>query len=302
MKSPHHLADLPWASELQSFDGLLAVDGDYDRIRFDGSTFEDATAGGSRITESAFTGVTLDGGRMRRARLSGVWFGETRMVAFDMAESSLTDVWFSGCVFAGTQAFALTTRRVAFRDCKLDSVNFRDAALTDVVFEDCLLRDVDFGGAKLTRLRFPGSTLSGTDFTKVSCTDVDLRRAKLGAGAPGDGGIRAGYESLRGVRIDTLQLMTLAPLLAHQLGITIEDDGVGQLARKIVRVAEAVAGLVDRFCQVGHSPACRTRAWSGPARPRLPARSPCTPVPARQIAHAGQFTGHDLLSGDHSLS
>ena len=36
-------------------------------------------------------------------------------------------------------------------------------------------------------------------------------------------GIRAGYDSLRGVRIDTLQLVTLAPLLAHHLGIAVED-------------------------------------------------------------------------------
>jgi uncharacterized protein YjbI with pentapeptide repeats len=224
MKSPHRLTDLPFAQELRSFEGMLEVDGDYDRILFDGSAFEDANAGGSRVTESAFTGVTFDGGRMRRARLSDVWFGETRMVAFDLAESSLTDVWFSGCVFAGSQAFALTTRRVTFRDCKLDSVNFRDCKLTDVLFDDCMLRDVDFGSAKLTRVRFPGCTLSGADFTKASCTDVDLRRARLGAGAPGDAGIRAGYDSLRGVRIDTVQLMTLAPLLAHHLGIIVEDD------------------------------------------------------------------------------
>jgi uncharacterized protein YjbI with pentapeptide repeats len=223
MKSPRNLADLAFASDLRPFDDAFEVEGDYDRIRFDSSTFADATAGGSRITESGFTGVTFDGGRMRRARLSDVWFGESRLVAFDLAESSLTNVWFNGCVFAGVQAFALTTRRLTFRDCKLDSVNFRDCRLTDVLFEDCVLRDVDFGSAQLTRVRFPGCTLSGTDFTKVSCTDVDLRGARLGAAETGDAGIRAGFDSLRGVRIDTLQLMTLAPLLAHHLGITVED-------------------------------------------------------------------------------
>lgn len=223
MKSPRNLADLAFAADLRPFGAALEVEGDYERIRFDGHTFADATAGGSRISESGFTGVTFDGGRMRRARLSDVWFGESRLVAFDMAECALTDVWFSGCVFAGVQAFALTTRRVRFRDCKLDSVNFRESKLTDVLFEDCVLRDVDFGGAKLTRVRFPGCTLTGADFTKTSCTDVDLRNARLGAGGAGDAGIRAGYDSLRGVRIDTLQLMTLAPLLAHHLGITVED-------------------------------------------------------------------------------
>jgi uncharacterized protein YjbI with pentapeptide repeats len=223
MKSPRNIADLPFASDLRMSDDALEVDGDYDRVRFDGSTFQDADAGGSRITESGFTGVAFDGGRMRRARLCAVWFGDSRLVAFDLAESSLTDVWFSGCVFAGVQAFALITRRVTFRDCKLDSVNFRECKLTDVLFEDCVLRDVDFAGAKLTRVRFLGCTLSGTDFSKMSCTDVDLRRARLGAGGTGDAGIRAGFDSLRGVRIDSLQLLTLAPLLAHHLGITVED-------------------------------------------------------------------------------
>ncbi len=223
MKSPRGLADLPFSAELRPFEGELEVDGDYDRVHFGGSTFADVTAGGSRITESGFTGVTFEGGRMRRARVGDVWFEQTRLVAFDMAESSLTDVWFNGCVFAGVKAFALTTRRVTFRDCKLDSVNLRDCALTDVRFEECALRDVDFGGARLTRVRFPGCTLSGADLTKVSCTDVDLRGARLGAGAVGDAGIRAGYDSLRGVRIDTVQLVTLAPLLAHHLGITVDD-------------------------------------------------------------------------------
>jgi uncharacterized protein YjbI with pentapeptide repeats len=223
MKPPHNLADLPFAADLRLFDGELELDGDYDRVRFSGSAFSGAAAGGSRFAESAFTGVTFDGGRLRRARMSDVWFSETRFVALDIAESSWTDVWLSGCVLAGAQAFAGVLRRVTFRGCKLDSVNFRDCSLTDVAFEDCVLRDVDLGGAKLTRVRFAGSTLSGADFTKVTCAEVDLRGATLGGGSSGEAGIRAGYDSLRGARIDTLQLMTLAPLLAHHLGITVED-------------------------------------------------------------------------------
>jgi uncharacterized protein YjbI with pentapeptide repeats len=106
-------------------------------------------------------------------------------------------------------------------------VNFRDAALTDVTFDDCVLRDVDFGGAKLQRVRFPGCTVSGLDFTKAACKDVDLRGARLGErgadGGSGGSGIKSGFDSLSGVRIDTVQLMTLAPLLAHHLGITVSD-------------------------------------------------------------------------------
>ena len=231
MKSPKTVDDLQFASELRTLadqtradggSGDLDIDGDYDRVLFSGCTFADTDAGGARFTECAFTGGTgFDGGRLRRARLSDVWFGETRLVAVDIAESSLTDVWFSGCVFAGVQAFSCVGRRVLLRGCKLDSVNFRDCKLTDVVFEDCVLRDVDFGSAKLVRVRFPGCQFVNVDFAKATCSSVDLRGARLGSeSVPG---IKAGYDSLSGVRIDSVQLMTIAPLLAHHLGIRVED-------------------------------------------------------------------------------
>ena len=140
---------------------------------------------------------------------------EVRFVATDLAETGWQDVTLTGCALAGVPAFSSALRRVTFRDSKLDSVNFRGAVLTDVGFEDCVLRDADFGGATLLRVSFAGCTLTGADFTKASCTDVDLRGAELG--------ITAGYESLRGATIDTVQLVSLAPLLARHLGITVAD-------------------------------------------------------------------------------
>ncbi len=113
------------------------------------------------------------------------------------------------------QAFSAALRRVVFTGSKLDSVNFRSAVLTDVTFEDCVLRDADFGGATLLRVSFAGCTLAGADFTKAACTEVDLRGARLE--------ITAGYESLRGVTIDSGQLVALAPYLARHLGITVAD-------------------------------------------------------------------------------
>ena len=97
MRSPRNLADLPFANELHVVDDDLELEGYYDRARFDGLSLSDVDAGGSRFIESALTGVTFDGGRLRRARLSDVWLGEPRLVGCDVAESSWTDVWFSGC-------------------------------------------------------------------------------------------------------------------------------------------------------------------------------------------------------------
>jgi uncharacterized protein YjbI with pentapeptide repeats len=228
VKSPRAVEDLPFAAELKTFSGAddpagsLESEGDYDRVLFSGSVFTDVTADGARFMECAFSGgAGFDGGRLRRSRLSDVWFGETRLVAVDMAQVSLTDAWFNGCVLAGVQAYSCVGRRVLLRGCKLDSVNFRDAKLTDVVFEDCVLRDVDFGSARLLRVRFPGTQLTGVDLTRASCKEVDLRGARLGTADTA--GIKAGFDSLGGTTIDMPQLMTLAPQLAHHLGITVAD-------------------------------------------------------------------------------
>ena len=220
MKTPRSLADLAFFNFLSPLDGSLRVDGDYDGALINEEalgtgTVEGAVASGSRFAESAITGLTFDGGTLRKCRMSDVWFGDTRLVSADLAESSLVDTWWSGCVLAGVQAFSVQLRRVSFRGCKLDSVNFRDATMTDVTFEDCVLRDPDFSGAKLTRVRFPGCTLTGATFEKATCSSVDLRGASLG--------ITAGFSALRGATIDSPQLMALAPLLAHHLGIEVKD-------------------------------------------------------------------------------
>ena len=220
MKTPRSLADLAFFSFLSPLEGSLHVDGDYDGALINGEALgtdiiDGAFASGSRFCESAITGLTFDGGTLRKCRMSDVWFGDTRLVSADLAESSLVDAWWSGCVLAGVQAFAVQLRRVSFRGCKLDSVNFRDARMTDVTFEDCVLRDPDFSSAKLTRVRFPGCTLTGATFEKATCSAVDLRGASLG--------ITAGFAALHGATIDSLQLMALAPLLAHHLGIQVKD-------------------------------------------------------------------------------
>jgi uncharacterized protein YjbI with pentapeptide repeats len=220
MKTPRSLADLRFYESLSPLAGSIEVDGDYDGViisdrSLGDSVVADVAASGTRFIESAITGVTFNGGTLRKCRMSDVWLGDTRFVAIDLAESVLVDTWLNGCVLAGVQAFSGLMRRMSFRSCKLDSVNFRDCRLTDVTFEDCVLRDPDFGGAKLTRVRFPGCTLTGASFTNASCSSVDLRGASLG--------ITAGFDALRGATIDSLQLMALAPVLAHHLGITVKD-------------------------------------------------------------------------------
>ena len=100
MKSPTSVEDLQFASELRALpddgSGGLEIDGDYDRVRFDGVAFDAVSATGARFTESAFVGGSFDEGRLRKARFSDVWFEQTRLVAVDVAGALYTDTWFNG--------------------------------------------------------------------------------------------------------------------------------------------------------------------------------------------------------------
>ena len=257
------------AGDLDAFTGELEPDEEYDRVLFDGTSFDGADAGNSRFLDCSFTGATFDGGRLRKARFTGVKLRDTRFVASDLAETGWQDVTLAGCALAGVQVFSASLRRVTFRDGKLDSVNFRGGTLTDVTFENCLLRDVDFGGATLRRVGFGGCTLAGADFTKAGCAEVDLRGAELG--------ITAGYESLSGATIDSVQLVALAPLLARHLGITVAGllparpgahprPGLRK-ARRPVRARHR--GIADTR-QPGARDRLRTTGRSSPSSPCLP--------------------------------
>ena len=209
------LADLPFAATLAPHAGVVAPSTEYDGLHFDQLSLDEPRAASSRFIECAFTRVSFQGGRLQRARFTDVLMRDVRLIATGLAETQWTDVALVASMAAGAEVFGAELRRVTFRGCKLDSVNFRGAVFTDVSFEDCVLREVDFGGATLLRVSFAGCTLTGADFTRAACTEVDLRGAKLG--------ITAGWESLRGVTIDSGQLVTLAPYLARHLGITVAD-------------------------------------------------------------------------------
>jgi uncharacterized protein YjbI with pentapeptide repeats len=210
------LGDLPFAAALAPHAGRLAPSTEYDGVHFDQLSLDEPQAASSRFIECAFTGVSLAGGRLQRARFTDVLMRDVRLVATRLAETQWTDAAVVASMAAGAEAFGAELRRVTFRGCKLDSVNFRGAALTEVTFDNCDLRDVDFAGATLTRAAFPNSRLARIDLTRASMDATDLRGAELG--------LIIDSTSLRGAIVSTAQLVTLAPVLAETMGITVSDD------------------------------------------------------------------------------
>lgn len=83
-----------------------------------------------------------------------------------------------------------------------------------MVFEGCVLVEPDFGGARLERVEFVDCVLKGADFSGVSLTDVDLRRAA-------EVSFARGVDRLAGAVISPAQLLDLAGVFAAEVGVRV---------------------------------------------------------------------------------
>lgn len=142
--------------------------------------------------------VVVKGGDMSAANFSnGGWnrteFINCRMTGVDFSKTSLHDV--------------------LFKDCLLTMANFRFVDLRRVKFSGCTMNEADFLGARLVDVDFEASNLEKAVFETVSCTRVDLRTSQLTD--------IVGWKSLKGAMIDNVQLMSVAPYLARELGILV---------------------------------------------------------------------------------
>ncbi|MGA5284939.1 pentapeptide repeat-containing protein [Streptomyces griseoincarnatus] len=195
--------------------GGLEPDGDYDGLEFADADLAGQDGAGARFMDCALRGCALDETRLPRARLLDSALDGVRGVGTDLAGATLRDVELTDARLGGTQLHGAALERVRIRGGKIDFLNLRSAALKDVVFEGCVLVEPDFGGARLERVEFADCTLKGVDLSGATLKDVDLRRAASLE-------IARGVDRLSGAMISTAQLLDLAPVLAGELGITVE--------------------------------------------------------------------------------
>ncbi|MEU3983029.1 pentapeptide repeat-containing protein [Streptomyces sp. NPDC026672] len=197
-------------------DEELAPDGDYDGLAFTETDLTGQDGAGARFMDCALSGCVLDGTRLHHARFLDSALGAVRGVGTDLAEATLRDVELTDARLGGTQLHGAVLERVVVRGGKIDYLNLRTARLKDVVFEHCVLVEPDFGGARLERVAFTDCVLRSADFTGATLKDVDLRGvASLE--------VARGIDRLTGAVISTGQLLDLAPVLAAQLGIRVDD-------------------------------------------------------------------------------
>ncbi|MGX1270780.1 pentapeptide repeat-containing protein [Streptomyces phaeoluteigriseus] len=196
--------------------GGLEPDGDYDGLEFRERDLSGQDGGGARFMDCELSACVLDGTRLHHARLLDSVLTGIRGVGTNLAESTLRDVELVDARLGGTQLHGAVLERVLVRGGKIDYLNLRQARLRDVVFEGCVLVEPDFGGARLERVEFVDCALRSADFTAATLTDTDLRGAT-------ELGIAGGLDRLSGAVISSVQLLDLAPVLAAELGIRVED-------------------------------------------------------------------------------
>jgi uncharacterized protein YjbI with pentapeptide repeats len=88
--------------------------------------------------------------------------------------------------------------------------------LKNIRFDNCDLDEADFYAAELCNVSFGNCTLSKTEFSGSKLKQVDLRSSDISS--------VLGANSLAGAIIDSTQLITLAPLLAAEAKIEVNDE------------------------------------------------------------------------------
>ncbi len=176
--------------------GELAAERELEGVALAGGSLDGEQLRGLRLVDVRGERLSAGNGDWRGASLLRVELHEARLTGLDLGEARLREVRLVGC--------------------KLDYANFRHSTLEYVSFEDCVLTQADFQGARLDSVRFDGCQLGEADFTKAELARVDFRDSDLA-------GLAGSLLSLRGATIDSLQLIDLAPQLAAELGIRVED-------------------------------------------------------------------------------
>nr|WP_311203340.1 pentapeptide repeat-containing protein [Streptomyces gossypii] len=198
----------------------LRADGDYDGLAFTDLDLGGAEGAGATFLECGVYRCALGEAVLRKVRLIDSVFEGVTGVGTNLASAEFRDVELTDARLGGVQLHGSRLMRTVVRGGKIDFLNLRQSVLTDVVFEDCVLIEPDFADARLERVSFAGCVLRQADFHGATMKDVDLRDAA-------ELGIAAGLDRLAGAVISSAQLLDLAPALALQLGIRVEDGHEG---------------------------------------------------------------------------
>lgn len=166
------------------------------------------------VRESRIAGLVADEADLRGVRLIEVELAQVALTVVRAARGQWRDVVVGGRL-GSVEAYEAELRSVHFVGCRISYLNLRGAQLLDVAFTDCVVDELDLAQATARRVRFDATRVDVLDLQHAELHDVDLRGATLAT--------ITGVTHLRGTTVTPDQLALLAPVLAGELGIAVED-------------------------------------------------------------------------------
>lgn len=187
-----------------------------DGTAYAGLAFDEWQVGvGTTIDGCRFTGLQLGSWALRGARIVESVFDGADVPVVSAARATLRDVEIRDSRFGSIEAYDAAWRGIVFTRCRLGFVNLRATELLDVAFVDCTIDEIDLLDATARRVAFDGSRIGALNVGGATLADVDLRGADLRE--------VVGMTGLRGATISPDQLQLMAPALAEQAGLRVED-------------------------------------------------------------------------------
>ncbi len=167
------------------------VDHSYDGVRLEAAELrENSALTGLTITRCDVAGLLAHGSRADRVTVS-----DSRLRGVTWTAGILRDVTLDTVTGSDVSFRFSTLRRVVLRDCRLPGLDLTEATLDAVLLERCDLRGARFDHARVKGLRIAGCDLAGA----------------------------TGAAGLAGASLQLDDLLSLAPSLAADLGLTVED-------------------------------------------------------------------------------
>lgn len=165
-------------------------------------------------------GVGLDGVDLAGTRRSPLTLVDSVLRRCDLSAAvwqgvSLRQVELLDCRALGLRLSVELGQDVYLQGCRLDSATLRIARVRGlVVFDGCTFTEAVVGG-DLSAVVFTDCSFDRAEFAATAARGCDLRGSRL-AGA-------RGLLTLRGARITSDQAVSIAPRLASEAGLTVEE-------------------------------------------------------------------------------
>ena len=192
----------------------LVPGADLDSLEFGDLALSELSLRGASVAKSRLPALSATEADFTGAQFSEVEFARLNIPTVRAHRSRWSEVTMTGRI-GSFQAHEASFRSVRLVACKLGLLNLRNASLLDVEIVDCRIDELDLTHAKVRRIRFENTQVNRIELQHAALQDVDLRGATITS-------VDA-VTNLRGTTFAPWQIADLAPLMAREVGIRIED-------------------------------------------------------------------------------